>query len=163
MDKFLNSILNNFWGILGVLVSTTGLLIAIFQLRKIATTTKTIDETYRKTIEDLKNSETLTNISTILQKIEIMKSKLDENKIDDLKHDLTIVAKLLVTLQSSLSSANNVLNFDALIKLCNDLEVKIITKQEKLDKMSLIDEYVAFTTLELQLTKVQSELKFNKK
>jgi len=162
MEELWSSVLKNFWGILGVLVSGIGLFIAFLQLKKIAHKTAAIDDTYKKTIEELKNNETLTNISTALQKIETIKSKFQNNKIDDLKHDLAFVAKLLVTLQYSLANRVDDLNFDSQKQLCNDLEVKIITEQEGLDKSLLKDEYIAFSNLELQLTKIQGEIKFNR-
>ncbi len=163
MEEFWNSILNNFWGILGVLVSGIGLFVAFLQLRKIANRTAAIDDTYKNTIEDLKNSETLTNISTVLQKVETIKSKFHDNKVTDINHELPIVAKLLVTLQSSLSNRMSDLDFDSEKQLCNDLEVKIITSQDGLDKNFLTDEYIAFSKLELDLTKLQGEIKFNKR
>lgn len=154
-------LLNNFWGILGVLVSGIGLFIAFLQLKKIADRTAAIDETYQNTIEDLRNNETLTNISTILQKIEIIKSKFQDNNIHELKHDLAFVAKLLVTLQSSLIGKLSDINFDKEKELCNDLEVKIITEnKEGLDKSNYKDEYILFSKLELQITKIQGQIKY---
>ena len=162
MKEFLDHIIQNIWGIIGVLVSGIGLFLAFMQLKKIANKTAAIDETYKKTIEDLENNEILTNISTVLQKIEAIKDKFQDNKIDDLKNDLAFIAKLLVTLQSGLISKVKEINLDTHRKMCNDLEVKIITGEAGLDKSLLKDEYIAFSDLELLLTKVQSELKFKK-
>ncbi|CAL2094676.1 hypothetical protein [Tenacibaculum sp. 190524A05c] len=162
MGTIWNHILNNFWSILGVLVSGIGLLFAFLQLKKIATKTTAIDETYKKTISELESNETLTNISASLQKIENIKHKIQDNKFNELKNDLAYVAKILVTLQSSLSSKIKELNLDDYKQLCSDLEVEIISSEEVLDKSKMKDQYVAFSNLELILTKVQAELKYNK-
>lgn len=153
----------NLWGILGVLVSGIGLLFAFLQLKKIATNTTAIDETYKKTIQELENNETLTNISTALQKTETIKHKIQDNNILDLKNDLAHIAKLLVTLQSSLQPKIINLNLDSFKQMSKDLEVRIITENEQIDKSSIKDEYIAFSDLELLLTKIQAELKYNRK
>lgn len=157
------SILRNFWGILGVLVSGIGLFLAFHQLRKIADRTAAIDDTYKKTIEELKNNETLTNISIVLQKIEAIKSKFQNNKVQDSIHDLAFVAKLLESLQSGISGELGSLNFDVEKGMFNELEVKIITEVDDFDKSNFKDEYIAFSKLELQLTKLQGHIKFKKK
>jgi len=156
--------MNNFWGMIGVLVSGTGLFIAIIQLGKIAKRTAAIDETYKKTIEDLKNNETLSNISTALQKIETIKNKIHEDKINELKQDLANVAKLLVTLQSVLANRLNDFdfNFENHKKKCSDLEVRIIISDTPPTRKELEDEYISFTELEQSLTNIQSIIKFKK-
>lgn len=163
MDEFWKYIAINYLGIIGILVSGIGLFLAFLQIRKIAKNTATIDITYKKTIEDLENNETFTNISTVLQKIEIIKSKIQENKIDELIQDLSFVAKLLVTLQSSLSNKITDLDLNLQKKMCTDLELKIITGQNGLNKVMLKDEYIGFSDLELLLTKINGELKYKKK
>jgi len=163
MNVIWKYILLNHLGIIGILVSGIGLLIAFLQIKKIADNTATIDVTYRKTIEDLMNNETFTNISTVLQKVENIKLKIQENNIEELKQDLSFVAKLLVIIQSSLSNKIEDLDFDQQKKMCTDLEIRILTNQGDLNKNQVKDEYMAFSDLELLLTKIQGELKYKKK
>jgi hypothetical protein len=153
---------DNLWGVLGVLVSGIGLLFAFLQLRKIANRTAAIDKTYKQTIKNLENNDNFTNISTVLQKIETIKNMIQDNKINSITYDLSTVSRLLTTLESSLSGHIDDLDLETPRNLCSDLEVRIITEQTDLDKSLLKDEYVAFSGLELMLTKIQSELKYKR-
>lgn len=163
MNEIWKYISFNHLGIIGILVSGIGLLLAFLQIRKIANRTEIIDETYKKAIKDLENNETFINISTTLQKVESIKSKIQENKIEDLKNDLPLVAKLLVTLQLSLSDNTREIDFESQKNMCTELELKIMTGQDNLDKSHLSDEYVVFSQLELYLTKIHGELKYRRK
>ena len=68
-----------------------------------------------------------------------------------------------MTLQSSLKLKINDLNLDPFKQMSKDLEVRIITDDKDIDKGSVKDEYIAFSDLELLLTKIQGELKYNRK
>jgi hypothetical protein len=150
------------WSIIGVLVSVIGLAIAIKQVRELSDRTKAIDDTYKQTIKDLENRDTISNISTALQKVESLKLKIRENKISELLNELTPVAKLLVILCASTKENYGEINLEKHQTLCNDLEIKIIT-QENITKNSLKDELISLSELELILTDLQSKIRYNKK
>ncbi len=162
MTEFIKYLVDNLWGIIGVIVSGVGLLFAFLQLKKIAANTTAIDETYKRTIQELENNESLSNISTAIQKTETIKHKIQDNKIIDLKNDLAQIAKLLVTLKSSLKNKITDLELDSYKQMSKDLEVKIITENEEINKENLKDEYIAFSDLELLLTQIQAEIKYNR-
>ena len=155
-------LITNAWSIVGVLVSVIGLAIAIKQVRVLADRTKAIDDTYKQTIKDLENRDTISNISTALQKVESLKLKIRENKISEILNDLTPIAKLLVTLLASTKETYGEINLEKFKSLCNDLEIKIIT-QDNISKNSLKDELISLSDLELILTDLQSKIRYNKK
>jgi hypothetical protein len=152
----------NYWNIISVLVSGVGLFIAFWQLKKIADRTKAIDDTYRTTIKGLENRDTISNISTALQKIEIIKVKIRDGKINDLLLDLSPIAKLLVTLQESFNESYKEINLEKYKLLFIELEIKILFQQNALTKNDLKEECIALSQLELVLTEIQSKIRYNK-
>ncbi len=151
---------NNLWGILGTLVSLIGLSIAIKQLFKISSRTKTIDETYQNTIKQLENKDSIENTVLALNKIDVIKTKLRKNEFDELLLDLTPLAKILVTLQLSVKSKIEDIDFEKYIELCSNLEVKIATETKTMIKKISRTELLSFNKLELELTRIRDRLKY---
>ena len=152
----------NWLNLIGVAVSTTGLGIAIYQIRKLSNRTKAIEETYTRAINDLENRETISNMSTVLQKIESLKSNIRNNKLQDSVNELSTIAKLLVAFENA--SNVNFSNFSTenYTNLCNELQLKLITQEEVIDRSQLKNEIILLNELELKLTSIQSKLRFSK-
>lgn len=160
----------NTWSLLGSIASIFGLAFVVIQLYglskqtdEIEERTKAIDETYKKTISDLENRDMISNISTALQKIEAIKTKIREGKINDLLLDLSPVAKLLVTLQESFNENFKETYLEKYKITCNELEIKILLQESALTKNDIKDEFIALSQLELVLTEIQSKIRYNKK
>ena len=136
--------------------------IAIYQIRKLSNRTKAIEETYTRAINDLENRETISNMSTVLQKIESLKSNIRNNKLQDSVNELSTIAKLLVAFENA--SNVNFSNFSTenYTNLCNELQLKLITQEEVIDRSQLKNEIILLNELELKLTSIQSKLRFSK-
>jgi len=153
----------NHWSIIGVLVSLVGLVIAIYQIKRIRKTTEAISETYRTAIRAIENREVISIISNLLQRVESLKLKIREGRGSEMASDLSMIAKLIVGLQGWLTANGQGVDLLPFRDLCNELEVRTLSPDVNvLGRSALSSQFLELSRLEQLLTEVQSSVKYGR-
>lgn len=149
----------NIISLIGTVASFFGLIIAYVQIMRVASNTKTYEVAFNKTIQRLKNNDTISIVSRAIQQISLIKKFYDLEKVENTRDNFNNLMIDLSILSKSEKLGNDAERINKFIEFCTAMETNILTNNLSKDPGILRENLITLSQIQNYLIGIGEHFK----
>jgi hypothetical protein len=161
--EIFNTLFNwsQFWGLVGIVLSSVGIGYTIIQVRRIASETETIQKTYNKAFNELKANELISNLSVGLEKVRIIRQGFALGSLEKCGDDIPALSRSLTLINNAFP--NNEAALNSYITFSSKLYIDFATGKKVVGVEETSSYIQTILEIEMYLSRIEGEIKFKNK